>query len=139
MEFWYQEEEVVAIVVVLGIEKLRWRSFWTRHINMDLVSRFVTSTKRHILDSNSIRTIVCQLYNVENDDEVGLYIQGDNKWRYADTEEKEEEVCVWRIHVTWLQTRETSIDLIVPAKVLSSWFVKIRTIRIDEKFQYLSP
>lgn len=60
--------------------------------------------------------------------EVDLYIQGDNKWRYADTEEKEEEVCVWRIHVTWLQTRETSIDLIVPAKVLSSWFVKIRTI-----------
>ena len=48
--------------------------------------------------------------------EVDLYIQGDNKWRYADTEEKEEEVCVWRIHVTWLQTRETSIDLIVPAK-----------------------
>lgn len=72
MEFWYQEEELVAIVVdaVLGIEKLRWRSFWTRHINMDLVSRFVTSTKRHILDSNSIRTIVCQLYNVENDDEA---------------------------------------------------------------------
>lgn len=61
---------------------------------------------------------------------MDLYIQGDNKWRYADTEEKEEEVCVWRIHVTWLQTRETSIDLIVPAKVLSSWFVKIRTIPI---------
>lgn len=55
-----------------------------------LVSRSLTSTKRHIVDSNSIRTIVCQLYNVEND-ESARGIRADNKWRYAagDTKEKE--------------------------------------------------
>lgn len=35
---YFEEEEVVATVDgARGMEKLRWRSFWTRYINMDLV------------------------------------------------------------------------------------------------------
>lgn len=35
---YFEEEEVVATVdAARGMEKLRWRSFWTRYINMDLV------------------------------------------------------------------------------------------------------
>lgn len=39
--------------IYMGHRKVTRRSFWTRCINTDLVSRFVTSTKRHIVDSNS--------------------------------------------------------------------------------------
>lgn len=67
---------VEQVVNKHGQRKLRWtsRSFRTRYINIErspivgLVSRFLTSTKRHIVDSNSIRTIVCQLYNVGSDE-----------------------------------------------------------------------